>query len=368
MEFTVEGEVVIDEEAGTASVENDSGESIVVDQDGMITITNSDGTLTIGPDGYLASDGEGGYIFGNDEGYVAGNEGGLSVGNYDGDEFTVEGDVELDEEGNALVMDEDGNFIAVGPDGIIAGNVEEGIFAANEDLYFLSSDESVEVGSALGVFKVEGDVQIKEDGSVYVENDKGESISYDSNTASLAFSNDEGSMMITMGDSSNLANYNIQFMSNDGGCATVGQILCSLGNELTFLCSLYKDMDKIDDKSVTHTLFAPTDAAFANVEGPLSMLSEEEINMIFSFQRVEGAMMYDNLECKEKMEMVGGGLSRTACRKTEDGKRYKVQKGEGNYNNNNEPIIVISDIEACNGSIIHIVNEVLLPNSVDTFE
>jgi len=87
---------------------------------------------------------------------------------------------------------------------------------------------------------------------------------------------------------------------------------------------------------------------------------------------MEGATLYNDLGCTEKHEMFNGESSRTKCRTNDDtGVVEKYQKGKGNNININKnnvdvllglPKIIIADIITCDGSIMHIVNEIMLPN------
>lgn len=80
------------------------------------------------------------------------------------------------------------------------------------------------------------------------------------------------------------------------------------------------------------------------------------------------AYLYDDLLCSEKIEMWNGVDSRTRCERTEDGNIDKFQKGGGNRDNDLLPKIILADVLACGGNIIHIVSEVMLPNDIDKIE
>lgn len=115
------------------------------------------------------------------------------------------------------------------------------------------------------------------------------------------------------------------------------------------------------------TIFAPIDSAFDSLDNLLEKtnteLDDDTIGEIFSFHVTLGMVTSDDLECSGLTEMIGGGSSRTKCGR-EDGINYLIQKGGGNRENNIEPIIIAADIMACNDSVIHVVNEVLLPNFI----
>ena len=74
----------------------------------------------------------------------------------------------------------------------------------------------------------------------------------------------------------------------------------------------------------------------------------------------------NDLECEQLLDMVVKGNSRTNCNKknkNNDGSVI-IQKGGGNKANDMGPIIISSDHVACNGSIVHIIYQ-LLPKFID---
>merc|ERR1712238_606596 len=102
-------------------------------------------------------------------------------------------------------------------------------------------------------------------------------------------------------------------------------------------------------------------------------MGDEEYLELFQFHVVPGrTVLFENLQCGEllKMSSKKNDFSRTKCNiNTIDGttSSSKIQKGGGNRKNNIEPIITTSDIRACHDSVVHIINEVMLPNFIDTF-
>ena len=113
------------------------------------------------------------------------------------------------------------------------------------------------------------------------------------------------------------------------------------------------------------TIFAPTDEAFYAIEesSELSLvdLSMEVLVDIVSFHAVQFQILtYDDLICKETIEMSNGDDSRTKCGKDDEtGERFKIQKGAGQLDGM-LPRIIMPNIEAYNG-IIHKIDNVMLP-------
>lgn len=139
----------------------------------------------------------------------------------------------------------------------------------------------------------------------------------------------------------------------DLACDTPGfSILCDLiiASETTF--------DGLSDESASWTVFAPTDDAFAKVDGDLLAgvaNCTSSLDGLLSFHAVYGSEIYgSDLTCKEQITMANGDDTRTVCK---DDKIY--QKGTLNTRED-MPQIISVDIEACNG-IVHVVDEVMLP-------
>merc|ERR1712032_26263 len=82
-----------------------------------------------------------------------------------------------------------------------------------------------------------------------------------------------------------------------------------------------------------------------------------------------GMIMSDDLVCGGLLEMMAAGSSRTRCEKNVNdgsGQEYIIiQKGGGNRKNGIEPIVTSPDHMTCDGSVVHVVDQVLLPNFID---
>ena len=108
------------------------------------------------------------------------------------------------------------------------------------------------------------------------------------------------------------------------------------------------------------TIFAPTNEAFDNASTLLdgADLSTEQMESIVLFHALEGKFMSSDLVCSELYTMFSGDTSRFVC--ANDG---VYQRGGGNTKFG-APKIIEADIIVCNDSVIHVVDEVLLPNWV----
>jgi uncharacterized surface protein with fasciclin (FAS1) repeats len=133
--------------------------------------------------------------------------------------------------------------------------------------------------------------------------------------------------------------------------------------DYTILCDLLTtfspDVGAGDDSI---TIFAPTNEAFDNASKLLdkSDLSDEQMYDIFMFHAMEGKFLSTDLVCSETYTMLSGDDSRFVCTK-DDGSFY--QRGGGNTRSGiGIPKIIEANIIACNDSVMHVVDQVLLPN------
>ena len=94
----------------------------------------------------------------------------------------------------------------------------------------------------------------------------------------------------------------------------------------------------------------------------MAIADEQEVILdILLFHVVpEVALNSDMLVCTETTEMANMEDSRHVCEKDEEGFTVRYQKGAMNPRDN-MPQIVQVDVEACGGSIIHVVSQVMLP-------
>merc|ERR1719162_1213124 len=136
-------------------------------------------------------------------------------------------------------------------------------------------------------------------------------------------------------------------------------VACSNKDIYNTMCDLLKAVDTdYALASGMFTAFFPTDDAFAAIADVTNTLSDEQMATIVKFHIHEGdSITYEELECKELLDMTTGKTSRTKC---DDGKRY--QNGPGNHDSETFPMIMknSSDIVTCNG-IVHTIDAVMLP-------
>ena len=146
--------------------------------------------------------------------------------------------------------------------------------------------------------------------------------------------------------------------------APIAEIACGTDGFGT-LCQILKDTELYEalGGSEMLTAFAPTDDAFASLEGA-GDLSIEEVTYIALGHVTVGSIKAEDLPCiagENLLEMLNGKDTRTKCKDNADRVAIPTyQKGAGN-SADDEPMIVTADIVACNG-IVHIVDHVIIPN------
>jgi len=162
---------------------------------------------------------------------------------------------------------------------------------------------------------------------------------------------------------------------DDGECSdSISDMLCSgdttgMGGTFNILCGLLPS-----GLPSPITLFAPTDEAFTNLYAVLNKIGmtpdDDMIAEIVGFHVSMGMAMSTDLECGALLEMSAGGSSRTKCGNFDDGSGliYIIQKGGGNRKNDMEPTVISPDNMVCDGSVVHVMDTVMLPNSIDKLE
>lgn len=384
---TFEGEVTIDEEAGT------------------YVITSSDGTFGLSQDGFVAMNDEGGIAgsftddgtatFTDDMLFLENAEGNITITEDSvtfvdaetGESFVVEGEVTYDDEFEAVTVtnangtfsfNEDG-FMAVTDDVIVVGNgVDDGFGVITDDsVTFENADGTVVItetsvtitDKATGEsLTYEGEVEFDfdtgtftvdtEDGMLYF-NEDGFLITTDEG---FTAGNDEGFITGTFsGD-------NVVIADENGDCLDIPDIAC-LNEDFSILCDVLTSTPDVKEflSSAEYTLFAPPNAAFELISGVLETLDVETLGSILAFHGTEGVVNSSDLECGELLDMSNGYPSRTQCTKNSDGEDIVIQKGGGNRKNDLLPQIIAENIVACNG-LIHVVDHVMLPNFIDEFD
>ncbi|MDZ4840465.1 MAG: fasciclin domain-containing protein [Bacteroidota bacterium] len=100
------------------------------------------------------------------------------------------------------------------------------------------------------------------------------------------------------------------------------------------------------------TVFAPADAAFADIQSDVEELlkpeNKEKLSKILTYHVVSGATMAADLEDGQEIATVEGGILHVSIK---DG---KVMIGDAH--------VTSADIKATNG-VIHVIDKVLLPSA-----
>ena len=108
------------------------------------------------------------------------------------------------------------------------------------------------------------------------------------------------------------------------------------------------------------TVFAPTDEAFLSVAPQLDELSEKEMEEVILFHFNEDVVKtVGDLVCTDQLVSLSGQKSRTKCRRISVGVYLKHQRGDGNLDLDQFPIINVNSNEACDG-IVHRLDTVML--------
>jgi uncharacterized surface protein with fasciclin (FAS1) repeats len=144
-------------------------------------------------------------------------------------------------------------------------------------------------------------------------------------------------------------------------------IVCKLQNTKTF-CDLvqkaaaeHSEFGEDLNGGANHTIFAPTDEAFAKVEDRLLKMKPNELYRTLLFHFNEGVVKtFDELACSEKLTSLSGDTSRTKCVRQTRGVYTKYQRGRGNQDIGENPLIDIKTKPGCSG-ILHRVDTVMLP-------
>merc|ERR1712028_331487 len=160
-------------------------------------------------------------------------------------------------------------------------------------------------------------------------------------------------------------------------CISYQDLICEnpfekTGYNLKKACAIFKDLDVSPFNS---TIFVPTDTAFENFDALLDDsgvdLSPEQVGEIVLFHGTDETLLFEDLDCSAKVDMwcaESCGQSRTKCMKAEDGFVVKFQKGGGNRKNDLLPEIVVADLLTCDGNVVHIISQVMLPNDIDKLD
>merc|ERR1712238_592467 len=164
---------------------------------------------------------------------------------------------------------------------------------------------------------------------------------------------------------------------DDGNCQTIEEILCVTGvQDFSVFCHLYTQYyvpEPLLLGTPPLTLFVPIDAAFEELTElfgrDITTDPSDLMERIFLFHAIDQPLLYAELECYQLYTMMSGDLSRTTCQKADVTRlKEKFQKGGGNRKNDSLPKILeeadLDVVVACDGSIIHTIDAVMLPNFI----
>lgn len=116
-------------------------------------------------------------------------------------------------------------------------------------------------------------------------------------------------------------------------------------------------LEALSDPEAEFTVFAPTDAAFAAIEGLDEIVADTELlTSILTFHVVEGAI--DSETLVGLLDEMGGSISVPSL----NGQYIDAGLDEDGNVNINGAGLVMTDIDAANG-IIHVIDAVILPES-----
>lgn len=123
-------------------------------------------------------------------------------------------------------------------------------------------------------------------------------------------------------------------------------------DELSTLVTLVSDAGLADTLSGTteYTVFAPTNAAFTEVQSILDTLTEEQVRDVLLYHVVAGTTRSSALEAQQTVDAAASG------------QLFITSGSEGvQVNGSNGATVSTADVEASNG-VVHIINKVLIPD------
>jgi len=149
-------------------------------------------------------------------------------------------------------------------------------------------------------------------------------------------------------------------------CETsIADLACSVP-ELSTLCDLVIQAglgETLDNPEASFTVFAPSNDAFGKLPEPLLVAVTTDNDLLTDVlltHVVDGQVFSFDLGCNQKTMMINGAYTYTKCLGPSDD-LYQV--GGGNTENSGLPMIVTTDIAACNG-VVHLVDMVILSDGV----
>lgn len=116
----------------------------------------------------------------------------------------------------------------------------------------------------------------------------------------------------------------------------------------------------VSDASANLTVFAPTNAAFADLLAELNMSSLDEVETALTTEGLKNVLLYHVLGAEVKSSSVSTGYVATA---TEDKLSFYVNTSDG-VMLNDKAKVTTPDVDASNG-VIHVIDKVILPLTIN---
>lgn len=121
-------------------------------------------------------------------------------------------------------------------------------------------------------------------------------------------------------------------------------------------------VDKIltqEEQDAAKMVFAPTDAAFANLAGPIkeAINNTDTLIDVLRYHISKEIVLSTDLTCGASVEMIDGSTTTSLCGAND--KVFQVGKGVS-PGVNSFPEIIVTDVETCFG-VVHVIDQVLIP-------
>ena len=175
-------------------------------------------------------------------------------------------------------------------------------------------------------------------------------------SSSISSSISLSSMSIFL-SSSSLSSSSLSQISQTQALPTVTQLALSNSNLSTLVAALTKaDLANLFSGSTKYTVLAPTNEAFSKIpDSTLNLLLKPE-----NKETLTKFLKYHVLAGEIKSTQIIG-LSQAA---TVEGSNINIQVSNGNILINSKSLVTAADIAASNG-VVHTINNVLVPSSID---
>ena len=122
-------------------------------------------------------------------------------------------------------------------------------------------------------------------------------------------------------------------------------------------------VDALNDENASLTVFAPTNAAFADLLNELGLADLNAVEAALGTEGLKNVLLYHVLGAKVMSNQVNTGYVKTlAANATDDALTFYITT-DGGVKINDRSMVETPDVEASNG-VIHVINKVILPISV----